>query len=351
MKTFLQFAEKSLEIPLASSWMSSDIAEMKGRQQLFMKQSPQKLKVLREHSIIESAVSSNRIEGVEIDNKRIGTVIFGKKQLKDRNEEEIRGYREALNLIHRNPEKLTLDAELICRLHKMIHGQIWDAGKFKEKDGDIIETFSNGDKRIRFKTIPAKDTADCLKQTLDLYHNAVQEQKIPPLLAVTAFNLDFLCIHPFRDGNGRVSRLLLLLGLYHCGIDAGRYISLEKDIENNKSQYYETLELSSRGWHEGKHDPWPYLNYLLFTVKNIFRDFEARIGQMTSQRGAKTEMIVKTINEGGDTFSVSQLEQKCPGVSRDMIRRILKQHRETGNLKCEGKGPGAIWKRIRVLPL
>ena len=351
MKTFLKFKDSLRELPMATSWMLSDIAEMKGRQQLFTRQSPQKLKALREHAIIESAVSSNRIEGVEIDDKRIGTVIFGKNQLKDRNEEEVRGYREALNLIHQNYESLTLNAELICRLHRMIHGQIWDAGQFKEKDGDIIETFPDGRRRVRFKTVPAKNTVDCLNNTLELYREAVREQQLPPLLAVMAFNLDFLCIHPFRDGNGRVSRLLLLLGLYQCGIEAGRYISLEKDIENNKPQYYETLKISSQGWHEGKHDPWPYLNYLLFTVKNIFRDFEARIGQMTSQRGAKTEMIVKAINEGGETFNVSQLEQKCPAVSRDMIRRILKQHREAGNLKCEGRGPGATWRRIRVLPL
>jgi len=331
--------------------MLTDIAEMKGRQQLFMKQSPQKLKMLREYAVIESAVSSNRIEGVEIDDKRIGTVIFGKKHLKDRNEEEVRGYREALNLIHRQPDNLSVDSETICKFHQMIHGHIWDAGKFKDKDSDIIETFPDGCRRVRFKTVTAKNTASYMDKSIGLYQEALKEQNLPPLLAVLAFNLDFLCIHPFRDGNGRISRLLLLLGLYHSGFEAGRYISLEKNIEDNKSQYYETLELSSRGWHDGKHDPWAYINYLLFVIKNIYKDFESRTGLTASPYGAKTEQLIRSINGIGDVFTVSQLELKCPNVSRDMIRLVLKRQQKAGNLICEGKGPGSKWRKIRVIPL
>ena len=345
MNTFLAFKRNLKELPMATSWMLNDIAEMKGRQQLFTQQSPQKLKVLRENAIIESAVSSNRIEGVMIDNKRIGTVVFGHNDLKDRNEEEIRGYRQALDMIHAQSAELTLDEDLILELHHLSRGDIWDAGKLKEKDGDIIETYPDGKQRVRFKTVPAADTPDFLSKLLNMYKDMTRDKIIPPLIALAAFNLDFLCIHPFRDGNGRVSRLLLLLELYQHGFEVGRFISIEKAIENTKSQYYETLELSSRNWHEGKHDPWPYINYLLFIIKDVYKNFEERVESIKSPRGAKTELVLSTINSISGTFSLSELESKCPGVSRDTIRAVLKQQRAQGNFVCQGRGAGARWKK------
>ncbi len=345
MNTFIQFQRGLRELPLATSWMLNDIAEMKGRQQLFTQQSPQKLKVLREHAIIESTVSSNRIEGIQIDDKRIGTVIFGCNNLKDRNEEEIRGYRQALDLIHACSCKMPLSETLILELHRLSRGDIWDSGKLKNKDGDIIETYADGRQRLRFRTVSAADTPASLAKLLSLYHEFTSEQRIPPLIALAAFNLDFLCIHPFRDGNGRVSRLLLLLELYHHGFEAGRYISLEKSIEDTKSQYYETLELSSRNWHEQKHDPWHYINYLLFVIKNVYKEFEARVEGMRSPKGAKTELILSVINAMPDAFALREIESKCPGVSRDMIRAVLKQGRQDGSLVCEGRGPGSLWRK------
>jgi len=347
MNTFLQFQQGLKELPLATSWMLNDIAEMKGRQQLFTQQSPQKLKVLREHAMIESAVSSNRIEGVRIEDKRIGTVVFGRNNLKDRNEEEIRGYRQALDMIHARSAQMTLDEKVVLELHRLSRGEIWDAGKLKEKDGDIIETYPDGRQRVRFKTVSAAATPEYLARLLALYRELTRNKVVPPLLALAAFNLDFLCIHPFRDGNGRVSRLLLLLELYHHGFEAGRYISVEKAIEDTKEQYYETLELSSQGWHEGKHDPWHYINYLLFVIKTVYKEFESRVEGMSSPKGAKTEMILSAIEAMPGPFSLRELETQCHSVSRDMIRMVLKQGKADGSLSCEGRGPGSLWRKKR----
>src|SRR4030042_6228995 len=262
--TFRQFSSKPETLPASTSWYLADLGEARGKQDLFTKQSPQKLKVLRESAMIESAVSSNRIEGVTVDQTRIGTIIFGRPSLRDRDEEEVRGYRDALNLIHEQGAKLHVSEETILNLHRLCRGEIWDAGKYKEKDGNIIEKYANGRERVRFKTVPAAKTQASTKELTERWNRCLLEKWVHPLIALAAFNLDFLCIHPFRDGHGRVSRLFLLLQCYHLGYEAGRYISLERIIEENKDRYYETLEQSSQGWHKGKHDPWPYIHYLLF---------------------------------------------------------------------------------------
>ncbi|UCH96991.1 MAG: Fic family protein [Candidatus Aminicenantes bacterium] len=345
MMTLKLLSEKLPAIPMSTSWLISDLAESKGKQELFTKQSPQKLKILREHAIIESAVSSNRIEGVTIDQKRVGTVIFGKPLLKDRNEEEVRGYRDVLNMIHTRGSKIPLSEDIIKRFHATIRGEIWDSGKYKVKDGDIIEKYPNGRERVRFRTVTAADTPAIMKKLIQHWDEALQESQIHPLLALAAFNLDFLCIHPFRDGNGRVSRLLLLLGCYKLGHEVGRYISLERLIEDNKERYYQTLEMSSQAWHEGKHDPWPYLNYLLFIMKTAYREFEDRAESLAAPRGAKTEMVLAAIASFYDFFTVSDLKRKCPTVSVDMIRKILKDLNKQGKLRCSGRGPKAQWEK------
>jgi len=201
-------------IPAATAMYLAGLGEAKGMQNLHVRQSPQVLKVLREHALIESAVSSNRIEGVEIENSRIGTIMFGRPRLKDRNEEELRGYRDALNRIHLNEKKEPVSEKTVKELHQLISGEIWDAGIYKEKQGDIIQRFPDGRERIRFKTVSPKKTPECMKKLIALGEQAIREQWTHPLISIAAFNLDFLCIHPFRDGNGRVSRLLTLLVLY-----------------------------------------------------------------------------------------------------------------------------------------
>jgi Fic family protein len=345
MMTLRQFSSAPKSIPTATSWYLADLGEAKGKQELFTRQSPQKLKSLREHAIIESAVSSNRIEGVEIDAKRVRTVIFGKPALRDRSEEEVAGYRDALKLIHELGPRLAVSEETVLRLHQLSRGEVWDAGQYKAKDVDIIETYTDGRSRVRFQTVPAKRTPAAMAELVSLWNSTLVERPVHPLLALAAFNLDFLCIHPFRDGNGRASRLLLLLQCYHLGFDAGRYISLERLIEQNKERYYETLELSSRGWHEGKHDPWPYVNYLLYVLKIAYTEFERRVGQIAEPKGAKTELVLSAIDRLSDPFSVADLQRECPGVGLDMIRKILKRQRAAGRVECTGLGRGAVWRK------
>jgi Fic family protein len=345
MMTLRQFKLKPEAIPTTTSWYLADLGEARGKQDLFTKQSPQKLKVLRENAMIESAVSSNRIEGVTVEQARIKPVILGRAGLRDREEEEVRGYRDALKLIHERGAKVPVSEETILTLHRLCRGEIWDAGKYKVKNGDIIERYANGRERVRFRTVSAAKTPSFIKELIETWQQCLEEGWVHPLIAMAAFNLDFLCVHPFRDGNGRVSRLLLLLQSYHLGYDVGRYISLERLIEENKDRYYETLELSSERWHEGKHNPWPYINYLLYILKAACGEFEQRVGQMKSPRGAKSEIIITTIKKFSGPFHVSDVQRECPGVSLDLIRRVLKDLRSSGEVECLGRGQSAKWQR------
>lgn len=303
MMTLRQLAAKHETVPTAISLYIADISEARGKQELFIRQSPQRLKVLREHALIESAVSSNRIEGVEVAGGRVNTIIFGKPVLQDRNEEELHGYCEALKLIHERGKDLPISEDTILTLHRLARGQVGDAGLYKEKDGEIVERHANGTSRIRFKPLSALKTPGAIRESVSLWETELLSRNIHPLILLAAFNLDFLCIHPFRDGNGRASRLLMLLQCYHLGFEVGRYISLERLIEQNKERYYETLQESSRGWHEGKHNPWPYIGYLLYILKTAYREFE------------------------------------------NTIRLTLKNMRSKGLVECLGRGQNAQWRK------
>lgn len=344
LNTLEIFCKQPPQIPMATIWLLNDLAEYRGKQELFTKQSPQKLAKLKEHAIIESAISSNRIEGVEIDQKRVGTVVFGKGLLQDREEEEVRGYQSALALIHGDNAALKISPATIKRLHGMTRPNIWDSGKFKKDDGEIIEKHPDGRVTVRFKPTPAAETPEAVKRLCGLSGDLLRNQEIPSLIIWASQNLDFLCIHPFRDGNGRVSRLLLLLSLYHLGFEAGRYISLERLIEQSKARYYETLRQSSQGWHERKHDPWPYINYLLYTLRELYQAFERRVGEIRTSRGDKTELIMDAIALFSAPFHVTELQKRSPGVSLDMIRKILKDLTSEGRIECTGRGKKALWR-------
>jgi len=341
--TLKQFSRSHETILVSTAWYLTYLAEARGKQELFLQQMPQGLKTLREHAIIESAVSSNRLEGVEVEQSRIKPVVFGKSYLRDRDEEEIRGYRNALQLIHERAKKLPVSEETICDLHRLTRGRIWDSGEYKEKESDIIEKLPNGRIRLRFKTVRASETPKYMKELLRLWPICLEKRWMHPLIALAGFNLDFLCIHPFRDGNGRVSRLLLLLQCYQMGYEVGRYISLERLIEQNKDRYYETLAQSSEGWHLGENDPWPYINYLLYILKSAYIEFEERVGRMKGPRGAKTTLVRDAITRMQDRFTVKDVEQACPGVSREMVRYVLRQIKNKGMVECLGRGPGAQW--------
>jgi Fic family protein len=277
---------------------------------------------------------------------RVGTLIFGKPALRDRDEEEVRGYRDALKLIHESGAKLPINEGTIKRLHKLCRGDIWDAGAYKEKDVDIIQTYPDGHSRVRFKTVPASNTSAAMAELVELWKRGMNEKWLPPLALAAALNLDFLCIHPFRDGNGRVSRLLFLLACYHCGIEAGRYISLERLIEQNKERYYEVLEHSSQRWHEGKHDPWPAMNFLLFILTQACKEFEERVGRLKSPRGEKTETVLAAIGRQIRTFRVADLQSECPGVGLDLIRRILGRLQNEKKVRALGTGRSARWEKL-----
>ena len=347
MMTLRQLAGEPGTIPMQAGWYLAALGEARGKQELFTRQSPQKLKALREHALIESAVSSNRIEGVEVDKSRIATLVFGKSALRDRDEEEVRGYRDALHLIHEKGAKLPISEATIKLLHKLCRGHIWDAGKYKDKDVDIIQTFADGRSRVRFKTVPARQTPKAMAELAALWRRGVREQWAPPLVLATALNLDFLCIHPFRDGNGRVSRLVFLLDCYRCGIEAGRYVSLERLIEQNKERYYEVLEQSSSRWHEGKHDPWPTLNFLLYILGQACKEFEERVGKLRAPRGEKTEAVLAAIHRQASIFRVADLQAACPGVGLDLIRKLLAQLQKEKKVKALGTGRGAKWERLK----
>lgn len=346
MNTLRQFAGTQVAIPASTAWYLTDLGEFLGKQELYTRQSPQRLKALREHALIESAVSSNRIEGVAVDPARVREVLVAPKPLfRDRDEEEVRGYRDALAWIHAEATGIPVDEQTIKRLHALARGQIWDAGQYKERDGDIIERYPDGRERVRFRTVLASATPARMAELVLDWRRCLEERWVPSLIALAAFNLDFLCIHPFRDGNGRVSRLLWLMQSYQLGYEVGRYISIERLVEQNKDRYYETLEQSSQGWHEGKHDPWPFINYVLFILKTAYREFAERVGETRAPRGAKTDQVISAIESFAGEFSIAQLELRCPGVSRDMVRRVLREQQSGGKVENLGRGPAAKWRK------
>lgn len=173
-----------------------------------------------------------------------------------------------------------------------------------------------------------------------------RDRVINPLVVMAAFALDFLCIHPFRDGNGRVSRLLMLLLSYYGGAQVGRYVSLERIIEQNKERYYQTLEQSSQGWHEGRHDPWPFINYVLWVMGEAYREFEQRVGEVSDERGSKEALVRQAVARQVGPFRLADLERACPGVGRDWIRAILREMKRANELRSFGRGAGARWERI-----
>jgi Fic family protein len=346
MSTLRRFQKPPPTIPTATGWYLSELGEARGKQDLFARQAPQKLKALREHALIESAVSSNRIEGVEVENSRVGTVVFGKSLLRDRDEEEVRGYRKALDLIHSRGADLPISEKTIRNLHSLSRGGLGDAGEYKQTENDIVEVQPDGRRKLRFRTVRAAKTPAAMAALIDDWHAAIRTRSVHPLIALGAFNLDFLCIHPFRDGNGRTSRLLFLLQCYHLGLEVGRYISLERLIEQNKGRYYETLKLSSDGWHDDRHDPWPAINYFLYTLIDAYREFERRVGETASPRGAKAELVLNAIRTQVGEFRLADIERTCPGVGRDWIRSLLGKLRETGEVVCRGKGPAARWSVV-----
>ncbi len=333
------------KISLGTIWLMNSISEYKGKQELYKKQSPQVLKTLLQTAIVESSESSNRIEGVTIDRSRLKPLLIGHSKPRDRSEEEVVGYRKALELIHKKYKSLEITPDTIQKLHLLCRGETWDSGKWKEKNNDIIKKHPDGRVEVIFKPLSAKKTPMAIEQLCLSYEQSVSQLKYPDLYAIGCLILDFLSIHPFRDGNGRVSRLLTLLALYQQGYEVGHYISLERIIEESKETYYEVLNKSSQLWHESKHDTSPWINYFLGTVIGAYKEFETRAGNITPARGTKTGIVISEISKQAGEFNISEIELACPGVSRPMIRVVLEKLRDEGKLENVGMGRGARWKK------
>jgi Fic family protein len=346
MKSFDPKRLAELTIPVGVSGQLGSVMEFKGRQELYEKQSPKILRTLRELAIVESAESSNRIEGVTVEPDRLRPLVLGRARPRDRSEEEIVGYRNALNWIHTDPTAISVTPETIQRLHAIAQAGAGDAGQWKAQDNEIIEVLPDGRRIVRFRPVSAQETPAAIEQLCLGYRHATDQNLLPPLLAVANFAFDFLCVHPFRDGNGRVSRLLTLLLLYHHGFRIGRYVSLERLIEDSKESYYDALKHSSDRWHEGRHDLVPWWSYFLGILRSAYREFEERVGAVRAPRGAKTETVRRAILAFPGEFAISDVERACPGVSREMIRLVLRALQKEKRIVCLGRGRSARWRRM-----
>jgi Fic family protein len=344
MNTFRNRRLRDLAVPMSTAWLLSDIAESKGRQELHARQSPQLLKALREMALVQSVESSNRIEGVTVAADRLRPLVLGNSQPRDRSEQEVQGYRRALNEIDTRHDQLAITPDTLKRLHALCQSASGDAGEYKKVDNEIIQFVPGAAPVIRFRCVKAKDTAAAVEELCLLYRHALDQDHIPPMIAIAGLVLDFLCIHPFRDGNGRVSRLLTLLALFQHGYEAGRYVSLERLVEESKEDYYECLHRSSQRWHEGKHELTPWFNFLLAIIRRSYVEFEKRAGQVKAPRGAKAELVLAAIREQPGDFRLVDIERACPGVGREWIRSLLTDLKAAGEASCRGKGPAARWE-------
>jgi Fic family protein len=322
------------------------LGESRGRQELFRRQTPEVLATLKDAAVIESAESSNRIEGVTAPHDRIEALVLKNSTPRDRSEQEIAGYRDALNLIHESARDMAFSVNIILQLHTMLYRYHPGAGgRWKMAQNEIVERDRAGKvTRVRFVPPSPVATPIMMADLTARYAQAIDARREPLIVAPLAI-LDFLCIHPFSDGNGRTGRLLTLQLLYHSDYEVGRYISLERIVEESKETYYEALDKSSQGWHEGRHDVLPWLRYFWGVVLRAYREFEERVGAIRTGRGAKTDVVEQAIVRRIGPFSISDIEADSPGVTRDWIRMVMRRLKSEGRIVPQGKGRGAKWVR------
>jgi Fic family protein len=322
------------------------LGECRGRQDLFRRQAPEVLRGLREAAVVESSESSNRIEGVFAPRPRIEALVLRSSAPRNRSEQEIAGYRDALNLIHESAKGTAFSVNVVLQLHAMLYRyHPADGGRWKPTQNEIVERNPDGTvRRVRFAPPGPVETPILMRGLVEAFALAVEDGREPALLVPLAI-LDFLCVHPFRDGNGRVGRLLTLQLLYHFDYEVGRYISLERVIEDSKETYYEALEASSQGWHSATHDPMPWVRYFWGVLLAAYGEFEERVGTLREGRGAKTDLVEEAVFRRVTPFSISDIEADCPGVSRDWIRLILRRLRDEGRIQSLGRGRSAQWMR------
>lgn len=333
-------------MPMETVNLIAKINEYKGKQELYKQQAPQILETLKDVAIIQSTKASNAIEGIVITDSRLKSIMKNDTDIQDRSEGEIAGYRDVLQLIHSSYDAIPIRDTVLLQLHKELYRYTSvEGGTWKNVDNVISETFSDGTKRIRFVPVSAFETPSAMGRICTELRERLGKQDVEPLILISVFILDFLSIHPFNDGNGRMARLLTLLLLYQLGFEVGRYISLEKIIEDSKEEYYEALRKSSIDWHENTNNIFPWMNYLLGTIVAAYKDLESRVGVIASQKGGKSQRIHAFIEKKLGYFTKSDIRNACPDVSEATINRVLNELKEQNAIEPVGLGRNAKWKK------
>lgn len=301
------------------------IHEFKGEQTLFIEAHADELEHLAEVARIQSTDASNRIEGIFTSEERLKLIALDKTMPKTRNEFEIAGYRDVLNTIHNSYEHIPVKPSIILQLHRDLNKfSVGDTGgKYKANDNVIREEDSAGHQRVRFVPVPAWETPEMMEALCNGLDEILKNESADPLLIIPMFVLDFLCIHPFSDGNGRMSRLLTLLLLYRAGYIVGKYISIEKLIEISKDTYYTALQDSSLLWHEGNNDYGPFVRYMLGVIANAYREFASRVKLLITSDLSKPERVREVIKGTLGTITKAEIMKKCPDISQITIQRAL----------------------------
>lgn len=315
-----------------------------GKQELYLKQKPEKLEKLVEIAKIQSTKASNEIEGIVTTNTRIKQLMEEKTSPKTRDENEIAGYRDVLAVIHESFDAIPITRNYILQLHKILYRYTHnaEAGRTKNVQNYISATYPDGHTQILFTPLDPFETPDALDRICEEYNRVIGNMELEPLIAIPVFIHDFLCIHPFNDGNGRMSRLLTTLLLYRCGFFVGKYISLEAKIAKNKDLYYEALSASQIGWHDGKDDPVPFIKYLLGTVLSAYKDFEERFSLVEGNPSA-LDSVRKAVQMKIGKFGKQDIMALCPSLSISSVESALRKLVADGEIRREGKGKNTIY--------
>ena len=328
----------------------TQIHEFKGEQNLFIEANSDTLTQLVEVARIQSTEASNKIEGIYTSDDRLKKIVLNKTTPRTRNEQEIAGYRDVLATIHESYEYIPLRPTMILQLHRDLYkfSGMSIGGNYKNSDNVIAETDSAGNRFVRFQPVPAWEAPEAINFACKAYDEAVQSGA-DPLLVIPMFILDFLCIHPFNDGNGRMSRLLTLLLLYRSGYIVGKYISIEKVIEQSKETYYETLQQSSAGWHENQNDYTPFVRYMLGVIVAAYRDFSSRVQVLVTSGMSKPDRIREVIKGTLGKITKAEIMEKCPDISQITVQRTLIELQKKGEIIKLGGGryTSYTWNRER----
>ena len=319
-----------------------------GKQEMYLKQRPQELEKLVEIAKIQSTEASNAIEGIVTTSTRIRQLVEEKTTPKNRDEQEIAGYRDVLGIIHESFDAIPITRNYILQLHKILYSHMNNpiAGRTKTVQNYISATYPDGHTETLFIPLAPYETPEALDRICEEYNRVIGNMELEPLIAIPIFIHDFLCIHPFNDGNGRMSRLLTTLLLYRSGFYVGKYISLEAKIAKNKDLYYDALAASQNGWHEGQDDPIPFVKYLLGTILSAYRDFADRFAIVETKHSAIEKVRMATQNKIG-RFTKQDIREQCPSLSISSVESALRNMVASGELKREGTGKNTCYFRLK----